>query len=172
MSNELKREGRSALIYAATTFLIRGGSLLAIPLFWSKLTPVDYGIIASAEIIARLFTTYANLGIEQSINKRYYVWQEQQRRKGIGTLWLTAWVSILITGLPTYFLLIYAANYIFPNIEISLIQLGFWAAFVSAFHIVPYNVLRIKGKVISYSIYAIFQFLIGIFFSIYSFCYR
>ena len=68
------------------------------PLFWRKLTPSDYGVIAIIDMI-RVFTgCFLGVGLDQSITRLYYEWDSQERKRNLGTLWISDLAVIAFFG--------------------------------------------------------------------------
>ena len=66
-SKILKAESKDTLIYVLSTFITGFGSFLIIPLYWSKLSLSDYGIIAVIELISGFLKIFLGLNLEQGI---------------------------------------------------------------------------------------------------------
>ena len=102
----LKAESKDTLIYLISTLITGFGSFLIIPIYWSKLSLSDYGLITITEMIAGYLTIFLGLSLEQGITRYYYEWKESDRKTGLGSLWLTSWISILLI-FPIFFGIFY-----------------------------------------------------------------
>jgi O-antigen/teichoic acid export membrane protein len=90
---------KSSAIYTFGLLIPRLGEFLLIPIYWSLLTPADYGTIAVAAIFTEFLTQAFGLGFADSITRYYYEWKDQQRKHHLGAVWTMAWGSAVVMGL-------------------------------------------------------------------------
>jgi O-antigen/teichoic acid export membrane protein len=125
------------------------------PLFWRKLTPSDYGVIAIIDMI-RVFTgCFLGVGLDQSITRLYYEWDSQERKRNLGTLWISDLAVIAFFGSLFVALAVHFSYFIFPNIENKLIILGLIAIILGSFAVIPLAVIRIKRLPLLYSCFSL-----------------
>ncbi len=157
----VNKEGKDALIYVLSNALIQFGNLIVVPLFWKKLSPEDYGIIAITEIIGAFLGIFLGLSLEQSINKFYYEWTGEQRKRGIGAIWVVSWSSSIIFGILSIFMFSFITEYIFNGINFyPYIYMGLISIVLNSLGIITFTTLRIKRVPWLYSIYSLSIFLI------------
>ncbi|HJP71976.1 MAG TPA: oligosaccharide flippase family protein, partial [Candidatus Limnocylindria bacterium] len=95
MKRDLLRLGRNALIYGAGNVLIRGISLLLLPVFTSYLTTTDYGISSILGVLAFFLTPVFALGLSGALGIVYFERGEEARKAA--TIW-TAFVILTLSG--------------------------------------------------------------------------
>lgn len=158
----LKLESKDAATYTLLTFITGLGSFLIVPLFWSKLTPTDYGIIAITEIIGGFFGGITGLSLDQSQTRFYYEWPENERKERTGTLWLASWSSTIIIGTIISFLLFPISRYIFPEIDFfPYIFYGLIITVIGSFTSFPFATIRIMQLTKFYVVYRLIAFVLG-----------
>lgn len=164
----LKTEAKDATIYTALTFITQLGAFLLIPLFWKKLSPADYGVIAIVDIIAAFISMFGGLFLDQSITRFYYEWPEHERKRRLGALWVAHWASSIGIGAGFIFILSFISHFLFPEVPFyPLIFLGLVNAIFTLMTAVPFSTLRIKRVPWLYALYSLTSFFISIALSIY-----
>jgi O-antigen/teichoic acid export membrane protein len=159
----LKLESKDAATYILITFITGIGSFLMVPLFWSKLAPADYGIIAISEIIGGFFGGIAGLSLDQSQTRFYHEWTEDERKQKTGTLWLASWSSTIIISIIISFLLYPISRYIFPEIDFyPFVFYGLIISILSSFSSFPFATIRIMQLTKFYAWNRLIGFGIGI----------
>ena len=157
----VQKEAKEALIYVVSNALIQIGNLVVIPLFWSRLTPEDYGIIAITEIIGSFLSIFLGLSLDQSISKFYYEWPAEKRRRGIGAIWVVSWLSCLFIGTASIFVLSKTSRYIFDQVGFyPYIFLGLIAIVLTSLGQITFTTIRIKRLPWFYAAYSISTFVI------------
>lgn len=140
----LKSETKDFSLYTLSMFITGLSSFVIVPLFWHKLTPSDYGIIAITEIIGTFLSIFLGLAIDQGITRFYYEWQENVRKRRIGTLWVLSWSSSIFFGFSSLVFLKFTSKIFFPSINFyPYIFLGIIIGTLNSFGSVPLAVLRI-----------------------------
>lgn len=164
-----KMESKDALLYTIITFITSIGGFLVVPLFWQKLTPADYGIIAIIEMVLVFLPPFLTLSLDQSIMRFYYEWSNTKKRKEkIGSIWLLSCITTIIFGALFFLILAPLSKFIFPDVSFfPFIFMGIVIAVLSSFHLIPFSVIRIMKKPKVFAIYRISSFAIQMFFSVY-----
>jgi O-antigen/teichoic acid export membrane protein len=161
-NTELTERWRT-LIYVATTFLVQFGSFLVIPLFWRKLSPADYGVIAVTEIVGIVLAVVGSLSLEQAINRFYYQWPAAERRAKTGTIWALSWTFIVANCLVALWLFSHASPVLFPSIAFRpYILLGIIGSALSSLTAVCSITVRIERRAVLYLIWSLLVFVIRI----------
>jgi O-antigen/teichoic acid export membrane protein len=161
--NLLKIESKDAATYTLVTFITGLGSFLMVPLFWSKLSPADYGIIAISEIIGGFFGGIAGLSLDQSQTRFYHEWPKDERKQNTGTLWLASWGSTIVIGIIISFLLFALSHYIFPEIDFyPFVFYGLIISVIGSFSSFPFATIRIMQLTKVYAWFRLTGFGIGI----------
>src|SRR5689334_6809005 len=79
--------GQSGL-YGIILLLTRLGNFLLLPLYWSKLRPWEFGILAVAEVVGLGLTGVLTLCLEASVTRSYHEWSEEERPRQLGAIWI------------------------------------------------------------------------------------
>ncbi len=157
----LKKEAKSVGVYAASQLLTRFGGFLLLPLYWSKLTPEDFGIIALAEILGAFFLPIFSLCLDIGLTRLYYQWPASRRKAGVGTIWILYWSSAFLTGAAAITLVSFLSPVLYPTIPFyPLIFLGLLAALLNNLSQVMFAVLRIQQRSQTFALFSVLRFLI------------
>lgn len=165
--NLLKREIADSSLYGISILITQIGNFLLIPLFWRKLTPTDYGIIAIIDVVSCFVIPFLGLSLEQSITRLYYEWPEIERRDNIGTLWLFSWISSLILGSILTLILSNMSYVLFKDQTFRpYLFIGLIGTVLASFRTITFATIRIKKLPKLYLIYNFLCFILQIGFSI------
>jgi len=155
----LKLESKSASYYILSTSITGIGSFIIVPLFWHKLTPSDFGIVAIIEILSSFLGVFYCLALDQSITRFFYEWKLEERPTRVGNLWIVGWLSSII--LQVIFLLIFnfISQYLFPDVKyFPFIFFGIIISGLTSFRLIPFTTLRILNQPRQYTFYEIITF--------------
>ncbi|MHB1195181.1 MAG: lipopolysaccharide biosynthesis protein [Longimicrobiales bacterium] len=151
-------EARSASVYTILNFVSQLSLFLLVPLFWKKLTPTDYGLIATIDIMAVVFSIFAGLSLEQCIPRFFYEWPDQHRRRNLGAIWFYHWSSTILLGLLVLALLWFFSKSVFPDVEYyPYIVLGMINRILLRGAMIPNQTLRILRKPMVFAAYSLFN---------------
>ena len=64
LGSVLKVEARDALIFTGSSMLYQLGSLVLLPIYWSRLSPADFGILAVISVIGAFQALLSSLSRE------------------------------------------------------------------------------------------------------------
>lgn len=163
----LTLESKDAALYTLVTFITGLGSFLMVPLFWTKLTPTDYGIIAVTEILGAFLGSFTGLSLDQGQTRFYHEWPEEERKERTGTLWLTSWISNLIISLLISIIIYPISKYIFPDLNFfPFIFYGILITILSGFGTFPMATIRIMQLTKIYVAYRLVFFSFSMAFNI------
>lgn len=87
------------MVYTLGLVATRFGNLLLVPLYWSLLSPSEYGIIAVAAIFTEFLTAIMGFGLPESITRFYYEWDGEALKRHLGAIWMVAWGSSVIVAM-------------------------------------------------------------------------
>lgn len=90
-------------------------AILMLPFLWQKLTPEDYGLLATAELIMAFGTAFIGLQQESSLNRLYFDWKECEKNKNISTLVTLNLAATIFFGLVLLFLFKYFGRIFLPE---------------------------------------------------------
>ncbi len=164
----LYAETHAASLYTLSTFITQLGSFLLVPLFWRKLSPADYGVIAITDILTAFLAALLGLSLESSITRFYYEWPELERRRRIGTIWIADWTSILLLGGLALGIMSVLSQHIFPQVGFfPFLFLGIVHTILNGLPSISVTVLRMRQRPALYAAYSVLSFLVHVGFSIY-----
>jgi len=152
-ASELKKIlGRSG-IYSIGSVFDRGIVFLLLPIYTRYLTPADYGIMSFIGAITGVLAIIYPLGLTSSITRLYYSESNEiARRRTLGTIWLTIFITALGLSIlldlfrKDIFNLFVTDDYLNPYIRISI-----WISFFAVFSGFPLTLYQIQGKSFSYA---------------------
>jgi O-antigen/teichoic acid export membrane protein len=98
LGETLRGEARDVLIFTGSNLVNRLGSLALLPLYWTRLTPADYGVLAVIAIIGAYQTLLGSLSLDLAVTRFYYEWPPEQRRENLGAVWLWSTLATLVGG--------------------------------------------------------------------------
>jgi O-antigen/teichoic acid export membrane protein len=157
----LKIESRDAFLYVLVTFITGLGSFLVVPLFWSKLTPTDFGIIAVTEIISGFTSIFLGLSLDSSLTRYFYVWKEEDRNSKIFTVWVFGWLISILIAVIFFFIFFILNNYISFSVAFyPFVIYGVLQSLFASFSNIPFATIRIMKLPVLYSKYRIITFII------------
>ena len=151
---------KNSSTYGFFRFISQFGAFFIIPIYWHFLSPKDYGILAITAVLQGVLSPVINLGLQGSVGRFYYEWDQKEREKKIGTLWLS---SILI-ALFFVCLIEATASFVFPVLfkKVSYnpyFKIVLWTVFFNSFVYFPFIILRITEKAKTFGIYSLISFL-------------
>ena len=94
----LKGEAKDAIVFTGSSMLYQVGSLVLLPLYWSRLSPSDFGIIAVIAVIGAFQALFSSLSLDLAITRFYYEWPEAVRRRNLGAIWTWNWIITIVVG--------------------------------------------------------------------------
>ena len=141
----LRVEAKDAVIFAGSNLLNRVGSLLLLPLYWTKLSPVDYGVLASIAVLGVFQNVLGSVSLDLAITRFYYEWPEASRRRNLGAIWVWSWLAVLVVGLGFALLIPVVGPIAFPDVDPNpWLFLGIAANAIGTLFIIPASAIRIK----------------------------
>jgi O-antigen/teichoic acid export membrane protein len=150
----------NAAVYGASLLITRLGWILLLPVYWTRLTPEDYGIIGIGQLVSAFLGPVLGLGLHDSVQRFYLEWREEERRKHISALWS---VSILWSGGICALLLAfggYVSKHVFVQVAFDpYLVLSIGTAFFANLMLFPLAILRIRERVIGFSLITLGSFI-------------
>lgn len=143
----------NAGIYGVTIILTRMGGLLLLPVYWHKLEPADFGVIALAQLVTLLLSPVLGAGLYDAVQRMYYEWSAEDRPRHLAALWSVSLVLSASICLCLHlfgegiFALLLAQVKFSPYIELTL-----WIAFTSNLNLIPLTVMRVREELLRYSL--------------------
>jgi O-antigen/teichoic acid export membrane protein len=149
---DLRQLAGNSAIYASGVFLVRGLSLLLLPLYTRYLTPSDYGIVAFSTAVASVLAILFTLGLNGSVTYLYFKSNVgAERRRSVGTVWLSilaiAGAMVLVLQLTGTVLFRFATDVPFD----PYLRLAVWIAFFNVLTLIPLNLLQVEERPARYA---------------------
>lgn len=157
----LINEGKNTSIFFITTTLTSILSFLIIPLYWSKLSLSDYGVIAVSEIITGILGLILGLNLDQGLTRFYHEWSDDNLINGVSSIWTTYILVIFLMAPFVYFFCYIFSGFLFPKINFfPYINLGIIIGILSPLEKLPMVLFRMEEKPYLFSFSTISNFLI------------
>lgn len=174
MLNILRSTVKSTFIYSFGNLSSKLAGFILIPLYTSKLTVADFGVLGMLEISSQILIAIIGMGLYNAFFRWYWDKDYAQNQKSI---LFTIYVSIMILGTmlvsAIYFARVPVANLLFNSSAYShLIVLFSMVAVFEAFNIVTTTLIRLKDKSVYFSVLMITKLLVTLGFTIYFIVYR
>jgi O-antigen/teichoic acid export membrane protein len=156
-----RRLAGASLIYGLGDLLTRSASILLVPVYTRVLTPSDYGILSSVNMVSVVLGGFLTLSLNGALAKFHYEVEEPgQRRDLYGSLLLFAvgWGLLLTLGLNTIGgpLL----DHVFRSVRFDpYLRLGTWIVLGSSLAALPLTMLQVQQRPIEYRILTTVSFL-------------
>jgi O-antigen/teichoic acid export membrane protein len=158
-SQLFKRFFSNAFWYGLSIVLTRAGWLVLLPIYWTKLAPEDFGIIGVAHLLQVFLTALLGLGLSDAVQRFLLEWPESERGRSLFTL-LTAVVMFsagicVVVSLAGERLL----ALVFRQVPFEpYLQIAVWTAFFANLSLIPLAVLRIRERILAFSLLTIGAF--------------
>ena len=152
---------KNASIYGLGVILTKAGGLLIIPLYWSKLTPEDFGIIAIFQIIFQFLLPLLDLGLSGGLQRHFHEWKKEDRPYHIGSVWSFSLIYSLALCAALTVLAVPIMNLFFSSLQnTDIIIYSIWTGFFMNLATVPTSLFRSREQLGYFSLYSIAQFVI------------
>jgi O-antigen/teichoic acid export membrane protein len=153
------RFSSNAAVYGASLVITRAGWILLLPIYWTRLTPEDYGVIGIAAAIQLFLTPILGLGLYDSVQRFYFEWRETDRRRHVAALWAIAlaWSALLCgvllaAGEPLFTRLISQVPF-YPYLALAIVT-----AFFANFLQFPLAILRMRERATTFALISVASF--------------
>lgn len=159
MNNKLVK---NTIFYSLGNILSKAITFILLPLYTAYLTPNDYGIVNSMQVVSAILAIFFSFGLERSIYRLYYDYKtENEKRNFFGTII----ISLLVISTIILSLLFLGSNFverIFKSIEFyPFYAYAIIIAYFSLFEIVPKITLQVKEKAKHYFFISIIQLIVN-----------
>ena len=138
---------KNATLYTIGNILPQAAGFILLPIYTRYLTPDEYGIVASMNVLGVILVVFFTLCVERAIPRLYFDHEnEDARRDFLGTIAITLtaislFVLLLIFLLQNFVSMIYASIAFYPY-YVYLI----FTVFLSVFAFIPLTYFRIKEE--------------------------
>lgn len=141
--------------------LTRAGWLILLPLYWTALTPADFGIIGIAQLIQALLIPMLTFGLAESAQRFFFEWREHERSEALFTILLTVAISGGLVcaaldrlGEPLFRMLFQQVPFE-PYLRVAI-----WTSFCGGLSLIPLAVLRVQERIVAFSAITVASFCI------------
>lgn len=145
MSN--RKLARNTLLYSLGTLLPQIGAFILLPIYLKFLSPADYGVLNSVQVISSVLAIIYTLSIDKAIYRLYFDFKSEKSKKDfLGTIFIGVTVSVVIVTLilfifPSILGSVYKNITFYPYVSLSVI-----ASSLATFIIVPRTVFFVEEK--------------------------
>jgi O-antigen/teichoic acid export membrane protein len=152
---------KNTSIYTIGNILPKAAGFLLLPIYTAYLTPADYGIVNSLEVLSTILVVLFTLSINRSIPRLYFDYKtEAGKRNFLGTISLS---QLIIASIML--LLIFLSKNMVSKIYTSIDFYPYYAiailtTFFSIFAYVPKTYLRINERAKEFVSISLVQFLL------------
>lgn len=154
------RFSSTTAVYGASLIVTRLGWILLLPLYWTRLTPADYGVIGIAGAIQMFLAPVLGLGLYDSVQRFYHEWRDDSRRRHVAALWAIAlgWSAVVTAALLA------GGEFLFDRVIRQVpfhpyIALAVATAFFANFLQFPLAILRTRQRALTFSLVNIASFI-------------
>jgi O-antigen/teichoic acid export membrane protein len=154
-----KRFSSNTVLYGLSLVLTRAGWVLLLPLYWSALSPADYGIIGVAQLVQAVLVPVLSLGLHDSVQRLYHEWNADERPKHVAALWTASVSMSLVLCAVLDVLGAWLAPYLFVQVPYEpYLRLALWSAFFVNLALFSLALLRIREDIKVFSLLTIVAF--------------
>jgi O-antigen/teichoic acid export membrane protein len=141
----LRAEARDAVVFTSSTLISRVGAFLLLPLFLSRLSPEDFGILAVIAVVGAFQVLVGSLSLDLAVTRLYYEWPEAERRRNLGSIWVWNWIATLGSGALFLVVMPFLAPFLFPDVPYEpWLPLGIVSNTLAGLLVLPATTIRIK----------------------------
>lgn len=168
-----KKLAKNTLLYSIGTLLPQVAAFILLPIYTRFLSPSDYGVLNSVQVISSILAIIYTLSIDKAIYRLYFDFKTEKLKKDyLGTVFITVTFSVtLITSLlfifPGVLGTIYKDITFYPYISLSVI-----ATSLATFVIIPRAVYFVQEKANKFILISLAEFFLRnafiVFFVVYS----
>lgn len=157
----LRFSGHSG-IYAALGLLIRLGNFVLLPIYWRRLTPSDFGILAISELVSFGLAGVMTLCLETAITRSYPEWSDEDRPRNLGAIWGVGSLGSVLLAAAAYLCGAAFWDQGVRHVAFSpYIQLALAAALFRSFSNIPFALLRAKESLHAFSLMQLVSFVLS-----------
>ena len=157
----LRAEARDALVFTSSTLVSRVGAFLLLPLFLSRLSPEDYGILAVIAVVGAFQLLIGTLSLDLAVTRLYYEWPEAERRRNLGSIWVWNWLAMIGSGAVFLLVMPFLAPFLFPDVPYEpWLPLGIVSNTLAGLLVLPTTTIRIKRLPWMFAAYSVGSFVV------------
>jgi O-antigen/teichoic acid export membrane protein len=171
---KFKETGKHGIIYGIGAVIEKTITFILLPLYTTRFSASDYGILGLLNITGTLIATVFTIGINYGLLRSYYDYRDERNRKGVIS---TAFFILLISGFVLLVIgFIFSGKFSIVLFDTTNYRLHFIIIVITSFfnviNVIPFVVFRVKKYSLRFIICQIIFLLIGIGLIIYLVNYR
>ena len=153
---------KNTTIYTIGNILPQAAGFFLLPIYTKYLTPTDYGIVSSMQVLSTVFILLFTLSIDKSIYRLYFDHNtEKDKRDYLGTISISLFISsvivlILIFIFKNFITQIYSSIDFYPFYFYAILS-----AFFSVYSLIPKIYFQVNSKPFPFFILSISQFILN-----------
>jgi len=153
---------QNASLYTLGNLIPKAVSLILLPIYTRYLSPEDYGIVTSMEVLSGVLLVFFTMAIDRSIYRLYFEYKTAEaKREYLGTITIAIAV-ISVSVLLLLFIFRSLVGQIFKSIEFYPFYVyAILTVFLSVFSIVPKIYLQVNEKARKFLTLSILEFLLS-----------
>ncbi|MBN2282910.1 MAG: oligosaccharide flippase family protein [Deltaproteobacteria bacterium] len=150
---------KNTFLYSIGNIIPQAAGFFLLPIYTRYLTPADYGIVSSMQVLNTILAVFFTLAIERSVYRLYWDYKTEKGKKDYLGSVVVALCSIATIILLLLFLfkgfvgLIYKSIPFYPFYAYAIVT-----AYFSVLGLIPKIYLQLKQKAASFVILSIMQF--------------
>ena len=142
---------KNTLFYTIGNFTSKAVNLLLLPLYTSYLSPDEFGIVNSIQVLSNILIIFFTFGLERSIYRLFYDYKTENEKKDfLGTISISI-LFISVFACAALFLLNNHVEKIYKSITFyPYYAYGILTVFFMTFELVPKISLQVEEKAKEY----------------------
>jgi O-antigen/teichoic acid export membrane protein len=155
----LRRFFSNAGLYGISIVIPRLGALILLPLYWTKLSPSDFGVIGVALVVSTLLAPILGFGLPDAAQRLYAEWSERERAENVFLLLAASTVvsASVCAALDAFGATLFAR--LFEQVQFNpYLRLAIWIAFCGNMSLIPMALLRIQERIALFSLLTLGSF--------------
>ncbi|PKP58699.1 polysaccharide biosynthesis protein [Candidatus Atribacteria bacterium HGW-Atribacteria-1] len=157
---------KNTFIYTGTNVINKTIPFFLLPIMTRYLSPTDYGIVATFDVLLAVVAVFVGLSMHGAINVNYFKLKKEELREYIGNVFIILFTNFILIFIIVFFLKTYLSNVIkFPENWIPIVtiialcqsifavNLGLWQVEQKSF---PYGVFQISRTILNVALSLIF----------------
>ncbi len=157
---------KNTFIYTGSNVINKAIPFFLLPIMTRYLTPTDYGIVATFNVLLAAMIVFVGLNMHGAINVSYFKLKKEELRRYIGNVFITLFINFILVFIIVFFLKTYLSNIIkFPVRWIPIvtilalfqfifkINLGLWRVEQKS---LPFGLFQISRTILNVSLSVVF----------------
>jgi len=154
---KFKATGKHGIVYGIGAILEKALAFLLFPLYTTRLTTADYGILGLVTITGSVITTIFIIGMNYGLLRSYYDYKDEEKKKAVIS---TAFYILLVSSLILLVIGVFSARRLSiilfdsPEYRIHFLLIVI-TSFFQVLNTIPYIVFRVKMKSLQFILFQI-----------------